>query len=165
MPVRGGLRWDDDELQRKLDALGAEWPQHRSAVLDALAEDVAGGLRREIPTSSGAAKQTIRTRGTGRDDNEAEVLAGGMRGVNYVESILHGSRPHAPGSSNPAENTSLARWARRNNYPGGFESIYWSIYHHGTSANDFVSEPVAETQARADDIAERVLRQRGVFDR
>ena len=163
MPLRGGFRWDDDDLQADLDDLTDEWPRHRSAILRALGEDLVGGLERSIPTSSSAAKQTLRTVNT-EGGNEAEVVAGGMAGVDYIEAILEGSRPHAPGSSDPSENTSLARWARRNNYPGGFDSIYWSIYHYGTEGTDFVSEPVATTQSRADDIAERVLRKRGVFD-
>jgi hypothetical protein len=159
-----GFAFDDDEFQRFVERVDDEWPSHRAAILDALAEDLAGELRREIPTSSGAAKSTIRTVGT-KTPGPAEVVAGGMRGVDYIEPLLEGSEPHAPGPPTPAANPSLARWARREGYPGGFESIYWSIYHYGTEPHDFVSGPVAETQSRAGDIAERVLERREVLDR
>ncbi|MFD1515663.1 hypothetical protein [Halomarina rubra] len=154
--------WDDDELQRKLDTLIAEWPRHRAAVRRAIMEDVAGGLRREIPTSSGAAKQTIRLRDID-SQRPAKVVAGGKRGVDYIRPLLEGSRPHPPGSWTPEENPRLARWAARNGMD--FDRVYWHIAEHGTEAHDFVSGPVAETQARAADIGATVLRQRGVFDR
>ena len=152
--------WDDDSLQRELDAIVAGWPSHRAAVERAIMEDVAGGLRRSIPTSSGAAKQTIRLEDIG-SQRPAKVVAGGKRGVNYVENILEGSAPHPPGSWNPAENPRLARWASRHGM--SFDQVYWSIAEHGTEGTDFVSGPVARTQADAADIAVSVLRQRGVF--
>jgi len=161
--IRGGFRFDD-EVSDALEKIDRNWPRHRTAILDALGEDLVGNIRREIPTSSGTAKSTVRTIET-EGDGPAEVVAGGKKGVDYIEPLLKGSDPHAPGSPNPSENTSLARWARRNNYPGGFDAIYWSIYHYGTEAHDFVTDPVADTQAQAGDIAERVLERRGVFDR
>lgn len=164
MPLRAGFEFDDDDLQAYFDDIVDDWPRHRAAILDALAVDLAGNLRREIPTSSGAAKSTIRSRGVDTP-GPAEVLAGGQRGVDYIEPLLEGSDPHPPGPPTPAANPSLARWARRNNYPGGFDSIYWSIARYGTEPHDFVSEPVADTQADAGDIAERVLQRREVFDR
>lgn len=164
MALRSGFEWDDAELDAYFDEVTDRWPAHRRAVLRALGEDLVGNVKREIPTSSGAAKATVRTVVTD-GENRGEVIAGGKRGVDYIRPLLEGSRPHAPGSSNPNTNLALARWARRNNYPGGFESIYWSIYHYGTESHDFVTEPVAKTQADAGRIAERVLRRRGVFDR
>lgn len=164
MPLRSGFEWDDADLAAYFESVADEWPAHRRAVLDALGEDLAGRIRREIPTSSGAAKATVRTVGTDTP-GPAEVRAGGMHGVDYIRPLLEGSRPHAPGSSNPAQNTALARWARRNDYPGGFNSIYWSIYHYGTEPHDFVTEPVAKTQREAGRIAERVLARRDVIDR
>ncbi|MDT3434689.1 hypothetical protein [Haloarcula sp. 1CSR25-25] len=161
--IRGGFRFDDD-LRETFEAIDDNWPRHRSAILQALGEDLVGNLKRDIPTSSGTAKSTVRTINT-ESGGPGEVVAGGKRGVNYIEPLLTGTDPHAPGSPNPAENTSLARWARRNGYPGGFEAIYRSIYHYGTDEHDFVTQPVADTQARAGDIAERVLERRGVFDR
>jgi hypothetical protein len=163
MPLRSGFDWDDAELDAYFDGVSESWPAHRRAVLRALGEDLVGNIKREIPTSSGSAKATVRTVVTD-GANRGEVRAGGKRGVDYIRPLLEGSRPHAPGSSDPSVNTSLARWARRNNYPGGFDSIYWHIYHYGTEPHDFVTEPLAETQANADRIGERVLRRRGVLD-
>ena len=161
--VRAEFEWHDADLEAYFARIVDGWPQHRQAVLDALAEDLAGGIRREIPTSSGAAKSTVRTvEQGGRRPNQ--VVAGGKRGVDYIQPLLEGSEPHAPGPPTPEANPSLARWARRNNYPGGFESIYWSIYHYGTEEHDFLSGPLADSNARAGDIAERVLRRREVLD-
>lgn len=162
--VEGRFEFDDADLEAYFDRIVRGWPAHRTAILDAMGEDLAGNIRREIPTSSGAAKATVRVVDT-EGDGPGRVVAGGKRGVDYIEPLLEGSEPHAPGPPNRAENTALARWARRNNYPGGFESIYWSIYHYGTEAHDFVSGPVADTQAEAGRIAERVLEHRGVMTR
>jgi hypothetical protein len=160
--IDAGFEWNDAALDAYFDHIVDGWPSHRKAILDAMGEDLAGGLRREIPTSSGAAKATIRTEDTDTPGS-ARVVAGGKRGVDYIEPLLHGSDPHAPGPPSREANPSLARWARRNDYPGGFESIYWSIYHYGTESHDFVSGPVDETQDRAGTIAERVLERRQVF--
>lgn len=162
--VEAGLKWDDSEFDALVSNIVNGWPAHRKAVLKALGQDLAGGIREEIPTSSGTAKSTVRvvdTEGSG----PGRVMAGGQKGVDYIEPLLEGSEPHAPGPPSRAENTSLARWARRNGYPGGFDSIYWSIYHYGTEAHDFLSGPLEDTQADADRIAKRVLEHRGVFDR
>lgn len=160
--IDAGFEWDDAALDAYFSRVVDGWPSHRKAILDAMGEDLAGGLRREIPTSSGAAKATIRTEGT-ETSGPARAVAGGKRGVDYIEPLLEGSDPHAPGPPSRSANPSLARWARRNDYPGGFESIYWSIYHYGTEAHDFVSGPVEETQERAGTIADRVLERRQVF--
>lgn len=148
---------DADEIQSIAD----EWPEHRRAILTALAEDLVGNIKREIPTNTGRAKQTVRAQ---ERSGRVTVVAGGENGVDYIVPLLEGSEPHAPGPSDPESNPSLARWARRNNYPGGFESIYWSIYHHGTQSHDFVTGPIQDTQSDAGDIATLVLRNRGVFD-
>ena len=162
--VSARFEWDASDLDQQLADLVERWPDHRRAILRAMGEDLVGGLKREIPTSSGTAKSTIRTIVGEDGTNSGQVLAGGQKGVDYIEPLLEGSAPHAPGPSSPSANPSLARWARRNGYPGGFESIYWSIYHYGTEPHDFVSEPIEETQTRAGDIAEAVLRRRGVFE-
>lgn len=162
--VSARFEWDASDLERQFADLVAEWPEHRRAILRALGEDLVGGIKRDIPTSSGTAKSTVRTVVSEDGTNQGEVVAGGQKGVDYIEPLLEGSRPHAPGPPDPSANQSLARWARRNGYPGGFESIYWSIYHYGTEPHDFVSEPVEQTQSRAGDIAERVLQKRGVFE-
>lgn len=148
---------DADEIREIAD----EWPEHRRAILTALGEDLVGNIKREIPVNTGRARQTVRTQ---ERSGRINVVAGGESGVDYIKPLLDGSEPHAPGSSDPGANPSLARWARRNNYPGGFEGIYWSIYHYGTEANDFVTGPAEETQSDAGDIATLVLRNRGVFD-
>ena len=153
--------WDDESLERELEAIVAGWPSHRAAVRRAIMEDVAGGLRREIPTSSGAAKQTIRLEDI-ESQRPAKVVAGGKRGVDYIEPLLKGSRPHAPGPPNPVDNPRLDRWARRHGM--SFDTIYWHIAEHGTEPHDFVTGPVEKTQARAADIGATVLRNRGVFD-
>ena len=162
--IAAGFDWNDTDLEAYFSRIVDNWPRHRQAVLDALAEDLAGNVRREIPTSSGAANSTVRTvEGAGR--RPTRVVAGGKRGVDYIEPLLKGSEPHAPGPPTPEANPSLARWARRNNYPGGFDSIYWSIYHYGTEAHDFLSEPLRESNANAGSIAERVLERRQVLNR
>jgi hypothetical protein len=142
--------------------LAEEMPGHARAIKRALGEDLVGGLKREIPTNTGRAKGTIRVVEGGGDTTR--VVAGGRNGVDYILPLLEGSAPHAPGSSDPSQNTALARWASRNNYSGGFQSIYWSIARYGTEAHDFVSEPLRETQRDSDDIAAQVLRNRGAFD-
>lgn len=161
--IEAGFEWLDSDLDAYFARIVDDWPDHRTAILDALGEDLAGGFRREIPTSSGAAKSTIRVVDT-EGDGPGRVMAGGKKGVDYVEPLLEGTDPHPPGSPNPSENRSLARWARRNNYPGGFDSIYWSIARYGTEAHDFVSGPIEESEANAGRIAQRVLERRGVFD-
>lgn len=161
MTVTINFDWDDETLERKLQTVVDGWPGHRAAIKRAIMEDAAGGMRRDIPTSSGAAKQTIRVVDADTP-RKAKVMAGGKRGVDYIKPLLEGSRPHGPGPSSPAENPRLARWAARHGME--FDDIYWHIYHHGTKPHDFVTTPVAETQARAGDIGERVLRTRGVFD-
>lgn len=153
----------DEDVAASLSRIDEEWPTHRRAVLNALGEDLVGNVKREIPVSSGTAKSTVRTEATG-SGNRRKVIAGGMKGVDYIDELLEGTPPHAPGDPNPEENQSLARWARRNNYPGGFDAIYWSIYHYGTQPHDFISEPIAETSNDAGNIAEAVLRRRGVFE-
>lgn len=163
MPVTADLEWDASGFRDQLGALIDDWPATREAVLRALGEDLAGNLRREIPTSSGAAEQTIRTVDTG-GEGSSKVVAGGMRGVDYIVPLLEGSQPHPPGPSDPAANPRLARWASRNGYPGGFHSIYWSIARYGTEPHDFVSAPVEQTQTEADTIAAAVLQRRGVFE-
>lgn len=160
--ISGGFRLDED-LQQKFERIDENWPRHRTAILRALGEDLVGNMKREIPTSSGTAKSTVRTIDT-EGPGPGRVIAGGKRGVDYIKPLLKGSEPHAPGPYDASQNP-LARWARRNGYPGGFESIYWSIYHYGTEPHDFVTEPVAKTQAQAGTIAEHVLERRGVFDR
>ena len=152
------LREGAAEFHNLADAM----PGHARAIKRAIGEDLVGGLKREIPTNTGRAKGTIRLVDTKGD--KTRVVAGGQNGVDYILPLLEGSAPHAPGSSDPSQNKALARWARRNNYPGGFDSIYWSIARHGTEAHDFVSEPLRETQSNSEDIAEQVLRNRGAFD-
>lgn len=163
MSVSADFDFDDTDLEAYFARIVDGWPRHRGAVLDALAEDLAGNVRREIPTSSGAAKSTVRTVEQG-GDRPRQVVAGGKRGVDYILPLLRGSEPHAPGPPTPQANPSLARWARRNDYPGGFDSIYWSIYHYGTEPHDFLSGPLEESNDDAGRIAERVLRRREVID-
>lgn len=152
---------DSEELEDKLDEIVGKWPEHRRAILTALAEDLVGEIKRDIPTNSSRAKGTVRAQ---RSGDQVYVVAGGENGVDYIEPLLEGSEPHAPGPPNKEDNPSLARWARRNNYPGGFESIYWSIYHYGTEPHDFVSEPLDRTRGNVENIAEQVLNNRGVFE-
>lgn len=164
MPVRIDLELDE-ELDAEADRfrnLADAMPEHARAVRRAIGEDAVGGMKRAVGTNTGRLKGTIRTRETG--DGGLHVVAGGQNGVDYTLPYLKGSDPHPPGPSDPSQNKALARWARRNNYPGGFDSIYWSIARYGTEAHDFVSEPLRETQSDAGDIAEAVLRNRGVFD-
>lgn len=155
--VEFDLDIDISEIRSIVD----DWPDHRRAILLALAEDMVGNMKREIPTNTGRAKQTIRAQ---ERSGRITAVAGGENGVDYIRPLLDGSKPHAPGSSDPEENQSLARWARRNDYPGGFESIYWSIANYGTKEHDFVTEPEQDTQDDAGDIATLVLRNRGVFE-
>ena len=154
-----------DELEdeaAELHNIADEFPQHARAVRRALGEDLVGGMKSEVDANTGRLRSTIRTIESG--GGKTHVVAGGQRGVDYALSYLEGSEPHAPGSSDPASNPALARWAKRNNYPGGFDSIYWSIARYGTEAHDFVSGPLRETQRDAGSIAEQVLRNRGAFD-
>lgn len=148
---------DSDEIRSIAD----EWPEHRRAILYALAEDLVGNIYREIPVNTERARSTVRTQ---ERSGQITVVAGGEKGVDYIMPLLEGSEPHHPGPPTPEENPSLARWARRNNYPGGFDSIYWSIANYGTQPHDFVTEPIQDTQDDAGDIATLVLRNRGVFE-
>ena len=162
MPIGARVEWNDADLDAYFSHIVDEWPAHRTAILEALGEDLAGGVRRTIPTSSGAAKSTVRVERTA-GPGPGRVMAGGKRGVDYIKPLLHGSEPHPPGPPRAANNPSLARWARRNGYAGGFESIYWSIAHYGTEPHDFLSEPLEDTQEKTGRIGERVLERRGVF--
>lgn len=148
---------EQDVLEEILDA----YPLAEKAALTAVAEDLVGRMKREVNTNTSRLQGTIRAV-EGRD-GIMSVMAGGQKGVDYTLAVLEGSRPHAPGSPDPAQNRSLSRWADRNNYPGGFESIYWSIYHYGTEAHDFVTEPTQETRARSDGIMTQVFRKRGIL--
>jgi len=152
---------DADETEALLDSIVEEWPRHRRAITTAIGEDLVGNLKREVPTNTGRLKSTIRTIETG--ESVVVVAAGGKNGVDYVRPLIEGSEPHAPGPSDPSANPSLARWASRNGYPGGFDGIYWAIANYGTEPHDFVSEPVRETDSRAGGIARQVLRNRGAF--
>lgn len=151
-----------DDTVEEFEQIIDEMPETRKAILLALGEKLVSGLKREIPTNTGRAKGTIRVLEAG--NSRAVVAAGGQNGVDYIRPLLHGTKPHAPGSSNPTENKSLARWARRNDYPGGFYAIYWNIAKYGTEPHDFVSEPVKETETETKPIVKTVLRNRGVFD-
>lgn len=162
MPLGSGFDWDDDELDAYFSRVTDRWPLYERDILRALGEDLVGNIKRDIPVDTGAARSTVRTVMGGGGTDHAEVVAGGMRGVDYIKPLLNGSRPHHPGEFD--RSSRLARWARRNNYPGGYDAIYWHIARHGTEPHDFVTEPLARTQADAADIGERVLRRREVFD-
>lgn len=155
------VEFDIDIDAEEIQSIADEWPEHRRAILYALAEDLVGNIYREIPVNTERARETVRTQ---ERSGQITVVAGGEKGVDYIRPLLDGTEPHAPGPPDPEANPSLARWARRNEYPGGFESIYWSIYHYGTEPHDFVTEPVEDTQDDAGDIATLVLRNRGVFE-
>lgn len=155
------FEFEDDDIAKELDRLSENWPEHSDAILTALAEDLVGELKREIPTNTGRAKGTVRAVERG---DSVLVVAGGQNGVDYIEPLLEGSEPHPPGPPFPSENSALARWARRNNYPGGFDSIYWNIARYGTEPHDFVSGPLEETRGNVKEISTTVLRNRGVFE-
>lgn len=155
------VEFDIDIDAEEIQSIADEWPEHRRAILYALAEDLVGNIYREIPVNTERARSTVRTQ---ERSGQITVVAGGEKGVDYIRPLLDGTEPHAPGRPDPEANPSLARWARRNEYPGGFEAIYWSIYHYGTKPHDFVTEPVEDTQDDAGDIATLVLRNRGVFE-
>lgn len=159
--VAAAFDLEADELEAKLDEIVEKWPETRRALETAIAQDAIGEIKRDIPTNTDRAKGTVRAQKRG---DQVYVLAGGQNGVDYIEPLLEGSDPHAPGPPNKSENPSLSRWARRNNYPGGFESIYWHIYHYGTEEHDFVSDPLERTRGNVENIAEQVLQNRGVFD-
>lgn len=149
---------DPSEFGEEVRELAESWPDHRRAMLIAVAENLVGGLKREVPTNTSRLQGTIRwveTPGGG-----IHVLAGGEEGVDYTLPVLHGSEPHGPGSPDPMENRSLSRWADRNNYPGGFQSIYWAIYHYGTEAHDFVTEPLERTERQSSGLMTQVLKNR-----
>lgn len=159
-----GARLDlsiEDGLTSEMDEVIEGWPGHKEAILVAWAENLVGNIKREIPTSSSRLKGTVRALETGGD--QINVVAGGEQGVDYTLPVLHGSRPHAPGSPEPGQNRTLSRWARRVGYPGGFEGIYWHIYHYGTEEHDFLSGPLDDMRSEADGLAEQVLKNRGVM--
>lgn len=153
--------YDSSDVLDEFREISDEWPSHRRAILLAIGEDLVGNIKREIPTNTGRAKGTVRTQERG---GRFAVIAGGEKGVDYIEPLLYGSDPHPPGAPTPEANPSLARWARRNNYPGGFEAIYWNIARYGTEEHDFVSDPTDDTQSEAGAIAAQVLKNRGVFE-
>lgn len=158
--VRFDLDLDTSGLQSKLST--DNWEEHRRGILLAIAEHLVGGLKAEVTANTGRLRHTIRALETGGPG--VSVVAGGEEGVDYTLPYLHGSVPHAPGSPDPSENLSLSRWAERTGYPGGFQGIYWSIYHYGTEEHDFVSGPREDTQREAGGIAAQVLRNRGVLE-
>lgn len=151
-----------DEFSDDVEEVLAQFPGARDAALLALGEDLVGNMKREVPTNTSRLKGTIRTEQRGMT-GLASVIAGGQQGVDYTLPVLEGSEPHAPGSPDPTQNRSLSRWADRNNYPGGFESIYWSIYHYGTEGTDFVTDPIEQTQRDADGVVAQVFRNRGIL--
>lgn len=150
-----------DELSEELEQILANFPGARDAALIGLGEDLVGNMKREVPTNTSRLKGTIRAEQS--STGVVHVLAGGQQGVDYTLPVLEGSEPHAPGSPDPDQNRSLSRWADRNNYPGGFESIYWSIYHYGTEGTDFVSDPLEDTARDADGVIAQVFRNRGIL--
>lgn len=157
-----GFDLDADDALDQLRQLDDDWPETRRGILTAISEDLVGNIKRGIPVNTGRARGTVRVLES--DGDEFIVGGGGQSGVDYIKPLLEGSKPHAPGSSNPDENTALARWARRNNYPGGFDSIYWSITRYGTEPHDFVTQPLQDTDRDAASIGEQVLRNRGLFE-
>lgn len=159
--VRLDLALDEAGLQDDLDEIVANWDGHREAVLIAQAENLVGKLKREVNTSSGRLKGTIRALDT--EGNSVPVVSGGQNGVDYTLANLHGSEPHAPGSPNPGENRTLSRWADRNGYPGGFEGIYWHIFHYGTQEHDWLTPALDDHRDETAGVAAQVLRNRGVI--
>lgn len=151
-----------EDILEEYEEIIDNMPETQKAILLALGEHLVGGLKRKIPTDTNRAQGTVRILEAGED--RAIIAAGGQNGVDYIRPLLHGTKPHAPGSSNPTENKSLVRWARRNDYPGGFHAIYWNIARYGTEAHDFVSEPVKETETEVKPLVKTVLRNRGVFE-
>lgn len=152
---------DGRDIREEFTELANDWPAHEAAVRLAIGEKLVGGMKRAVDGNTGRLRGTIRTLESG---DTTRVVAGGTSGVDYVLPYLEGSRPHAPGPPDPASNPSLARWARRNNFPGGFDGIYWHIAREGTEAHDFVSKPLEETGRSSDRIADRVLAARGAFE-
>lgn len=159
--VRIDLDIDAEPLEDHLRATSEEWADHSRAIRMAIGEKIVGGMKREVGVNTGRLRETIRQV---ESDGTTKIVAGGDQGVDYTLPHLEGSMPHPPGSPNPSENTSLARWARRNNYPGGFDGIYWSIARYGTEGNDFVSDPLQDAESSSGRIADRVLQSRGAFD-
>ena len=166
--ARGNVRIDIDieggPVARQFRQMGEDWPRHRAALEMAIGEDLVGRLKREVGVSTGRLRGTIRAIERLGGLGGVSVVAGGEAGVDYVLPYIEGREPGPPGSSDPAQNPGLARWAARNNYPGGFDAIYWSIARYGTEAHDFVSQPTRETESRAGTIASQVLRARGAFE-
>jgi len=159
--VRIDLDVDTEPLEDHLRATSEEWSAHSRAIRMAIGEKIVGGMKREAGVNTGRLRGTVRQV---ESDGTTKIVAGGNQGVNYTLEHLEGTNPHRPGSPNPSENVSLARWARRNNYPGGFDSIYWHIAKYGTEANDFVSDPLRDAESSSGRIADRVLQSRGAFD-
>lgn len=159
--LRVDLDLDSDGFTTQLEQNVENWDAHREAVLIALAENLVGKLKRDAPTNTGRFKQTIRALET--SGNTVPVVAGGEEGVDYTLPLIHGSKPHAPGPADPAQNRSLARWADRNDYPGGFGAIWGHIYHYGTEEHDFVTPAREEHSQESGGVAATVLRNRGVM--
>jgi hypothetical protein len=161
MTVRMDLDLDVSDMQAKLQEDLQDFPGHRRAILLAVAENLVGGLKREVNTNTSRLQGTIRS--VEADSNLIHVMAGGENGVDYTLPVLEGSDPHPPGSPIASENRSLARWADRVGYPGGFESIYWGIARYGTEEHDFVSPALSRTERQASGIMTQVARDRGLI--
>lgn len=159
--ARIDLDLDAEGLVSQFDEVVNGWSGHREAILIALAENLVGHLKRNVNTSSGRLKGTIRALET--SGNSVPVAAGGKEGVDYTLANLHGSEPHAPGSPNPSQNRTLSRWARRVGYPGGFEGIYWHIYHYGTEEHDWLTPSIDDYERDSAGVAATVLKNRGVI--
>jgi len=162
MTVRMDLDLDVSDMQEELEEDLREFPAHRRAMLLAVAENLVGGLKREVPTNTSRLQGTIRSVETS-DESVVHVMSGGEQGVDYTLPVLEGSDPHPPGSPDPSENLSLSRWADRVGYPGGFESIYWSIALYGTEEHDFVSPALDRTERQSSGIMTQVARDRGLI--
>lgn len=153
---------DASGLTSRFDEVLDNWEGHREAMLIAMAEGLVGELKREANTSSGRMKGTIRALET--EGSSVPVVAGGQQGVDYTLANLEGSEPHAPGPPDPSKNRTLARWASREGYPGGFEGIYWHIYHYGTEAHDWLTPALDSYRGQASGLATQVLKNRGVLE-
>lgn len=162
MTIRADVDMDVSDFQEELEDILQDFPAHRRAMLLAVAENLVGGLKREVPTNTSRLQGTIRS--VEADSDVIHVMAGGKEGVDYTLPVLHGTDPHPPGSSDPQKNRSLSRWADRNNYPGGFDSIYWSIARYGTEEHDFVTPALERTRKQSSGIMTQVLRNRGVIE-
>lgn len=161
MTARIDLDLDESGLSSQFDEVTENWAGHREAILIALAENLVGHLKRNVSTSSGRLKGTIRALEV--EGDMVPVGAGGDQGVDYTLASLHGSEPHGPGSPIQSENRTLSRWAHRVGYPGGFEGIYWHIFHYGTEGHDWLTPSVESYQRDSSGVAAQVLQNRGVF--